>query len=74
MSEIHEHFMALALEQARAEARRGGRPVCALIVSNGKIVGQGLNTVIADNNPNAMPRSMRFATHVPSSTSRNSMR
>lgn len=53
MSEIHEHFMALALEQARAEARRGGRPVCALIVRNGKIVGQGLNTVIADNNPNA---------------------
>lgn len=53
MNENHEYFMDLALEQARAEMGKGGRPMCALIVKNGKIVGQGLNTVIADNNPSA---------------------
>ena len=51
MNNTHEHFMGIALEQARAELRRGGRPVCALVVRDGKIIGQGLNTVSADNNP-----------------------
>ncbi len=48
MNADHDYFMGLALEQARAAMEKGGRPICALIVQNGAVVGQGLNTVAAD--------------------------
>jgi tRNA(adenine34) deaminase len=53
MSENHDYFMALALERGRAAAEKGECPTCALVVKNGKIVGQGLNTVLADTDPSA---------------------
>lgn len=53
MNESHDDFMDLALGRARADIAKGGRPTCALIVKNGKILGHGLNTVLADMNPNA---------------------
>lgn len=53
MNADHDYFMGLALEQARAAMERGGRPICALIVKNATIVGQGLNTVAADRDLSA---------------------
>jgi tRNA(Arg) A34 adenosine deaminase TadA len=53
MNDNHEYFMDVALEQARAELGKGGRPIGSVIVKDGKIVGQGINTVVADKNPSA---------------------
>lgn len=53
MTGSHEYFMDIALGHARAEVEKGGRPTCALVVKDGQIVGRGINTVVADMNPNA---------------------
>src|SRR5688572_8996354 len=53
MNENHDYFMGLALEQARATVKEGGRPICALVVRDGKIIGQGLNTALTDHDPSA---------------------
>lgn len=53
MNENYEYFMDLALKKACATVEEGGRPTYVLIVKNGTIVGEGINTVVADNNPSA---------------------
>ena len=53
MNGSHDYFMDIALRYARAEMEKGGRPTCALVVKDGEIVGRGINTAAADNNPNA---------------------
>ena len=53
MNDNHEDFMAVCLEQARAEIRKGGRPLGSLVVKDGTIVGWGINTVIRDKDPSA---------------------
>lgn len=45
-----EHFMGLALEQAKLSALMGEIPVGAVIVSDGKIIASAHNTCIADCN------------------------
>jgi len=45
--------MRLALEQARAAARKGNRPVASLIVRDGAILGEGQNTIFTDFDPSA---------------------
>ena len=47
------HYMQLALEDARAAYAAGNRPVAALIVRDGNIIGTGRNTVYADCDPSA---------------------
>jgi tRNA(adenine34) deaminase len=49
----HVHYMQLALKQAREAARRGNRPVASLIVREGRIVGEGQNTMFTDLDPSA---------------------
>jgi tRNA(adenine34) deaminase len=53
MSHDHAHYMRLALEQARAAAARGNRPVASLIVRDGAIIGEGQNTMFTDFDPSA---------------------
>jgi guanine deaminase len=47
-------FMAIAIQLAAENLnhKRGG-PFGAVVVRNGKIIGQGVNTVISDNDPTA---------------------
>jgi len=46
-------WMALALEQAQLAALAGEVPVCALVIRNGEIIGQGHNRNLLDNDPTA---------------------
>ena len=47
------HFMIRALELAQQAADRGEVPVGAVVVRNGKIIGQGHNQPIASHDPTA---------------------
>lgn len=48
----HEHFMRLAVEEARGGIRAGhGGPFGAVIVRDGQIIARGHNMVIANNDP-----------------------
>lgn len=48
----HEHFMSLAVEEARKGIRAGhGGPFGAVIVRDGKVVASGHNMVVANNDP-----------------------
>jgi tRNA(adenine34) deaminase len=49
----HLNYMQLAFEDARRAYQDGNRPVAALIVREGKIIGSGRNTVYADHDPSA---------------------
>lgn len=54
MTEQDEHFMQLAIEQARAAEAAGEVPVGALVVSpTGVIIGSGNNHVIRASDPTA---------------------
>lgn len=53
MNHGHAHYMGLALEQARAAARKGNRPVASLIVRGSEIIGAGQNTMFTDFDPSA---------------------
>lgn len=53
MSENHEHYMRLALERAREAGRKGNRPVASIIVRDGRIIGEGENTMFTDCDPSA---------------------
>ena len=46
-----EHFMQLALEQARLGALRGEVPVGAVVVQEGEVVGSGFNCPISTRDP-----------------------
>ena len=48
-----EHFMALALEQARLGAERGEVPVGAVLVRDGEVIGSGFNAPIGRHDPSA---------------------
>ena len=53
MSSRDEHFMQLALEQARLGALRGEVPVGAVVVQEGEVVGSGFNCPISTRDPSA---------------------
>jgi tRNA(Arg) A34 adenosine deaminase TadA len=46
-----ERFLCEAIELARENVEKGGRPFGALVVRNGKIVATGVNEVLATNDP-----------------------
>jgi len=48
-----EHFMALALDQARAAAAAGEVPVGAVVVRDGQVVGSGRNAPVGSHDPTA---------------------
>ena len=48
-----QHYMRLAFEDANGAFAAGNRPVAALIVRDGGIIGSGRNTVYADRDPSA---------------------
>ena len=45
MEPDHERYMDLALQEARAGVAQGNKPVGAVIVLNGEVIGRGWNTV-----------------------------
>ena len=48
----HEHFMRMAVEEARKGIRAGhGGPFGSVIVRNGEIIASGHNMVVANNDP-----------------------
>ena len=49
----HEHYMRHALERARAAGEKGNRPVAAVIVREGRVLGEGENTAFTDFDPSA---------------------
>lgn len=48
-----EHFMQLALEQAKLGGLRGEVPVGAVVVQEGEVVGSGFNCPISTRDPSA---------------------
>ena len=48
-----EHFMQLALDQAKLGALRGEVPVGAVVVQEGEVVGSGFNCPISTRDPSA---------------------
>ena len=48
-----QHFMALALEQARRGGERGEGPVGAVLVQEGEVIGSGFNCPIGSHDPSA---------------------
>lgn len=53
MSEVHEAFMRLALEQARLAEASGEVPIGAVVVAAGVVVGRGFNRPIGAVDPTA---------------------
>jgi tRNA(Arg) A34 adenosine deaminase TadA len=53
MSQDHQHYMRLALEQARAAGEKGNRPVASIIVRDDRILGAGENAIYTDLDPSA---------------------
>ena len=51
MEAQHDRFMDLALEEAGKGAAEGNKPVGAIIVLRGEIVGRGRNTVDTERDP-----------------------
>ena len=46
-------FLCHAIELARANISRGGRPFGAVVVRNGEVVASGVNEVLSSNDPTA---------------------
>lgn len=53
MSEVHEAFMRVALEQARLAKASGEVPIGAVVVAGGIVVGRGFNRPIGAVDPTA---------------------
>jgi tRNA(adenine34) deaminase len=53
MSDVHEAFMRLALEQARLAGAGGEVPIGAVVVADGVVVGRGFNRPIGAVDPTA---------------------
>ena len=49
----HDHYMGLAAVKSKQALDAGNRPVASLIVRDGAIIGEGLNTVFSDHDPSA---------------------
>lgn len=50
MASPHDHFMGLALAEARKGASKGNKLVGAVVVKDDRVVGAGHNTVASENN------------------------
>ena len=48
-----ERFLREAIELARANISRGGRPFGALVVRDGAVIATGVNEILATNDPTA---------------------
>lgn len=48
-----ERFLCEAIELARENVRRGGRPFGAVVVKDGEVVATGVNDVVATHDPTA---------------------
>jgi tRNA(Arg) A34 adenosine deaminase TadA len=46
-----EHYLKMALDLARQNAERGGRPFASVIVKDGNVIATAVNTVIATGDP-----------------------
>lgn len=53
MRDSHIHFMQQAYELAKQAEEKGEVPVAALVVFENKIIGQGFNRCIQNNDPTA---------------------
>ena len=51
MSDDHEYFMGLALEESERARAAGNIPVGSVIVRDGKVIGRGCNRVDSDRDP-----------------------
>lgn len=49
----NDRFLREAIELARANVRKGGRPFGAVIVKNGDIIARGVNEILLTNDPTA---------------------
>ena len=49
----HEHWMQRALELAECAERSGEVPVGAVLIRDGKVLGEGWNRSISDHDPSA---------------------
>lgn len=47
----HQHFMRLAIDEGKAGAAEGNRPIGTVIVRDGQVIATGRNTVNADGDP-----------------------
>ncbi len=65
MNAMHEHYMRLALEEARAAADAGEIPVGAVLVKDGAVLARAHNLRETDHDPTAHAemRCMRAAAH-----------
>lgn len=52
------HFLGQAIELARANIHRGGRPFGAVMVRDGKVLATGVNEIHATNDPTAHAEMM----------------
>lgn len=50
---VHEHYMRLALEDARNAMQTGNRPIGTVIVRDGEILARAGNTMYTDHDPSA---------------------
>lgn len=48
-----ERFLCEAVELARANIARGGRPFGAVVVKDGEVIASGVNEVLSTNDPTA---------------------
>ncbi len=46
-----ERFLCEAIELARDNIGKGGRPFGAVIVKDGKVIARGVNEILATNDP-----------------------
>ena len=53
MSNDHEKFMAMAIEESRKGLRQGEAPFGSVIVRDGEVIGSAYNTVNSSNDPTA---------------------
>jgi deoxycytidylate deaminase len=54
-----ERFLCEAIELARNNVRRGGRPFGAVLVKDGKVISTGVNEIGATGDPTRMPNCRR---------------
>src|SRR5947209_12284146 len=46
-----EHYLRMAVDLARQNAERGGRPFAALVVKDGEVIATAVNSVVATGDP-----------------------
>lgn len=53
MNVTHEQFLSKAIDLASENPEKGGGPFGAIIVKDGEVIAQAVNTVTRDNDPTA---------------------